>query len=133
MKFDFTKPAQSFFCGVIVTCFQLTAGVAGPLIDMFFQRIEMTRHQVIATKAFSQTISHVTKFVYFGFILKQTQSAPAPLPLWLYFAVIPVAILGNHIATYVLKKLTDNQFYNATQIMLWSIGAVYIGKALFLL
>jgi len=133
VKFDFMKPWQSFFCGVIVTCFQLTAGVAGPLLDMFFQRIDMTRHQVIATKAFSQSISHVTKFIYFGFIVRQAQSASSPLPLWIYFAVIPVAIIGNHFATYVLNRLTDNQFYNATQIMLWSIGAIYISKALFLL
>ena len=133
IKFDFTKPPQAFFCGVIVTCFQLTAGVSGPLLDMFFQKINMTRHQVVSTKAFSQSISHITKFIYFGLIVPKTHDAAAHLPLWIYFAVIPVAIAGSHLAKHILNRLTDVQFYKATQIMLWSIGAIYLGKAALLL
>ncbi len=129
VKFDFTKPPQAFFCGVIVTCFQLTAGVSGPLLDMFFQKIDMTRHEVVSTKAFSQSISHVTKFVYFGLIVPKAHEALLPLPLWIYVAVIPIAILGSHLAKHVLNRLTDVQFYKATQIMLWGIGAIYLGKA----
>ncbi len=129
VKFDFTKPLQAFFCGVIVTCFQLSAGVSGPLLDMFFQKIAMTRHQVVSTKAFSQSISHVVKFIYFGLIVPKASDAAAVLPLWIYIAVIPVAILGSNLAKHVLNRLTDVQFYKATQIMLWSIGAIYLGKA----
>ena len=133
VKFDFTKPAQAFFCGAIVTCFQLIAGVAGPLLDMFFQKIAMTRHQVVSTKAFTQSISHITKFIYFGLIVRNTHETTASLPLWIYVAVIPIAISGSHLAKYVLNRLTDVQFYKATQLMLWGIGAIYLGKALFLM
>jgi uncharacterized membrane protein YfcA len=133
VKFDFTKPLQAFFCGVIVTCFQLTGGVSGPLLDMFFQKIAMTRHQVVSTKAFTQSISHVTKFVYFGLIVPQAVKTTVGPPLWLYVAVIPIAILGSHLAKHILNRLTDHQFYKATQWMLWSIGAVYLVKAAALL
>ncbi len=133
IKFDFTKPLQAFFCGAIVTCFQLTGGVSGPLLDMFFQKIAMTRHQVVSTKAFTQSISHVVKFIYFGVIVPRTMDTTAALPLWLYAAVIPVAIFGSHLAKHVLNRITDKQFYNATQWALWSIGAVYIVKAVLLM
>lgn len=129
MKFDFTIPIQAFACGVIVTCFQLTSGVSGPLLDMFFQKIAMTRHQVVATKAFTQSISHVTKFFYFGAVVPAALDKTAGLPLWVYFAVIPLAILGSHLAKHILNRITDGQFYKATQWVLWFTGAVYLAKA----
>lgn len=131
MKFDFTKPVQAFFCGILVTCFQLTAGVSGPILDMFFQKIAMTRHAVVATKAFTQTISHAIKFFYFTVIVPT--ALDAPLPLWIYLAIIPAAISGSHLAKHILNKLTDAQFYQATQRLLWSIGVVYLVKAALLM
>lgn len=128
-KPNFTKPVHAFFCGVIVTCFQLTGGVSGPLLDMFFQKIDMTRHQVVATKAFTQAFSHVTKFIYFGAIVPHVLDIQADLPLWLYAAVIPLAVAGSHCAKFILNRLTDTQFYKATQWVLWIIGVVYLIKA----
>lgn len=133
INFDFTKPPQAFLCGALVTCFQLTSGAAGPLLNIFFQNIAMTRHQVVSTKAFTQTISHITKFIYFGFVIPKTHETAAPLPLWMYCAVIPAAILGSHLAKYALNRLTDVQFYKVTQIVLWAMGAIYLGKALVLM
>ena len=132
-KFDFTVPGQAFLCGMIVTCFQLTGGVAGPALDMFFQKIPMTRHQVVATKAFTQTISHATKFAYFSLIVSVVTGAQNLLPAWIYLAVIPVAALGTHIGRFALDRLSDVHFYKATQIVLWSIGIVYLAKATALL
>jgi len=133
IKFDFTKPVQAFFCGVIVTCFQLTAGVSGPMLDMFFQKIAMTRHQVVATKAFTQSISHVVKFVYFGAIIPAASKTTEWLPLWIYLAIIPTAVAGSHLARHVLNRMSDKQFYKATQWLLWSIGIVYLVKAALLM
>lgn len=130
-KLNFTKPHHAFLCGILVTCFQLTAGVSGPILDMFFQKISLTRHSVVATKAFTQTISHAVKFIYFAVIVPA--ALDAPLPLWIYLAVIPVAISGSHLAKYVLDRLTDVQFYQATQRLLWSIGVVYLIKAVLLM
>lgn len=129
IKFDFTRPRQAFVCGAIVTCFQLTGGVSGPMLDIFFQKIAMTRHEVVSTKAFTQAISHTVKFIYFGFIVPKATDIDFSLPYWMYIAVIPVAVLGSHLARHVLNRLTDVQFYKATQVMLWGIGAIYLAKA----
>ena len=136
LKFDFTQPLQAFSCGIIVTCFQLTAGVSGPILDMFFQKIDMTRHQVVATKAFTQSISHITKFIYFGAIVPAATSTNITSwlpPFWIYAGVIPAAIIGSHLAKFILEKITDTQFYKATQWMLWSIGIIYLAKAVLLM
>jgi uncharacterized membrane protein YfcA len=133
LKLDFTRPAQAFFCGAGVTFFQLTGGVSGPLLDMFFQKIDMTRHQVVATKAFTQAISHIVKFIYFGAIIPAATGAAEWLPFWIYLAVIPTAVIGSDLAKHILNRLTDKQFYKATQWLLWFIGGVYLVKAALLL
>lgn len=129
VKFDFLRPPHAFWCGVTVTCLQLTSGVAGPMLDMFFQKIALTRHQVVATKAFTQSISHVVKFVYFAVVVPAVIHAPLSVPVWMYLAIIPVAISGSHLAKPILNRITDKQFYHATQWLLWLIGAIYLVKA----
>jgi uncharacterized membrane protein YfcA len=130
IKFDFTKPVQAFFCGALVTCFQLTAGVSGPMLDMFFQKIDMTRHQVVATKSFTQAISHIVKFIYFGAVIPAaSKNAIEWLPWWVYLAVIPTAVIGSNLAKHILNRMSDHQFYKATQGLLWFIGMIYLVKA----
>ena len=48
---DAAKPPQALLSGLMVTGVNLTAGVAGPLLDIFFVRTELTRHVIVATKA----------------------------------------------------------------------------------
>ncbi|MBU6475425.1 MAG: TSUP family transporter, partial [Alphaproteobacteria bacterium] len=132
VKLDFTKPSHAFFCGLAITCMQLMAGVSGAALSMFFQDIDMTRHEVISTKAFTQAISHVTKLAYFGLVVPRAH-AVAGLPPWIYVAVVPAAVLGANIGRHVLNRITDRQFYKATQVTLWALGAVYLCKAALLL
>lgn len=128
-KLDFTKPRQAFICGLIVTGFQLTGGVSGPLLDIFFQTRALTRHETVSTKAFTQAVSHITKFVYFGFVVSTFSTATEGLPLWLCLAVIPLALSGSHLSKYILDRLTDKHFYKATQAALFIVGMVYLVKA----
>jgi uncharacterized protein len=108
------------------------AGVAGATLSMFFQDIDMTRHEVVSTKAFTQAISHVVKLAYFGLIIPRAHVV-AGLPFWIYVAVVPVAVLGANIGKHILNRITDKQFYKATQVVLWGLGAVYLCKAALLL
>jgi uncharacterized protein len=128
-KLDFTKPRQAFVCGLIVTGFQLTGGVSGPLLDIFFQTRALTRHETVSTKAFTQAVSHITKFIYFGFVVSTFSTATAGLPLWLCLAVIPLALGGSQLSKYILDRLTDKHFYKATQTALFIVGMVYLVKA----
>ena len=131
VKFDFTRPLHAFVCGLMVACLHFTAGVSGPLLNIFFQDIAMTRHEVVATKALSQAVSHVLKFVYFSFIAGSMEAASS-VPLWLYAAIVPVAIFGNHLASFILDRMTDKGFYRITQRVLWGLGALYLGRALWM-
>ena len=129
LKLNFTKPGHAVLCGAMVTVFQLTGGVSGPFLDIFFQTNGLTRHQTVATKACTQALSHTAKFIYFSFIVSSPATAWTGVPLWLYFAVVPVAIIGTNASKTVLERLTDKQFYKATQLSLFIIGGIYLCKA----
>jgi hypothetical protein len=64
-------------CGVICTILSLTSGVSGPILDIFFVRSGMTRHAVVATKAMTQSFSHILKIVYFGAVVAAAGSGVA--------------------------------------------------------
>lgn len=128
--FDFTRKSHAMLCGMLVTFFQLTCGVGGPLVDIFFQSRKMTRHEVVATKAITQATAHITKFVYFGFVVSSLgEIIDTGLPIWILLAVIPVAAFGTSLGKTVLDKISDKQFYGATQILLMGIGVLYLIKA----
>lgn len=129
MKLDFTKPAHAFICGLTVMGFHLTGGVSGPLLDIFFQNTSLTRHQTVATKAFTQTLSHGLRVVYFGLISSTLHDGLQGVPLWLFAAVIPVAIGATSLSKKILDRLTDKQFFKATQVALLIVGCVYLAKA----
>ena len=66
IKLDAARPPQAFLSGLTVTGLNLTAGVAGPLLDIFFVRTELTRHAIVATKAATQVFAHLAKIVVYG-------------------------------------------------------------------
>lgn len=130
LKPDFTRPAQAFLCGLSVTALQLTAGVSGPVLDLFFQNRSLSRHAVVATKAASQSISHFAKFVYFGLVVSTLETAVDGIPLWLFLAVPLTALFGTAVSKRLLERISDHHFYRATQIIVMLIGAVYLQKAI---
>src|SRR5690606_4487132 len=66
MARDASPPGQVATCGLAVSALNLTAGVAGPLLDVFCVRTELTRHQLVATKAATQVLSHLAKILVYG-------------------------------------------------------------------
>ena len=60
------------FAGLIVVPVNALTGVGGPILDVFFQRVSLTRHQVVATKAVIQALAHTTKIIYFGVLVGGT-------------------------------------------------------------
>ena len=55
-----------FVTGLLTTVIQLLTGVGGLFLDIFFQKSMLDRKTTIATKAVTQTFSHVVRAVYFG-------------------------------------------------------------------
>ena len=71
-----------FVTGVLTTIIQLLTGVGGLFLDIFFQKSMLDRKTTIATKAVTQTFSHVVRAVYFGSFVGIGDA----VPLWTYRA-----------------------------------------------
>jgi len=137
LSLDITRPGMPYVCGFAITLINLVAGVAGPLLDTFFVRTELTRHQVVATKAVTQTLSHLMKLVYFGLLVSATSSEMsnglALLPWWIYLLVMPCAMLGTTLGTRVLDRMSDVNFRRWSQWIVLALGTVCILRGIYLI
>ena len=128
---DVSKKQIGLLAGMVVVATNLLAGVGGPLLDVFFQRVDMTRHQVVATKAVAQSLGHISKVIFFGFL---TVSASNDWPvLWLVLIAMTASVTGTTLGKKILDKINDEIFFLWTQRILLSVGAVFIVYALYLI
>ena len=129
VKLDAGKPAHALTSGFLVTALNLPPGVAGPLLDIFFVRTELTRHQIVATKAATQVFSHLAKILVYGaplFVAGQTSALP---PLWVFALAIPASMLGTAAGGWVLDRMSDTNFKRWTAWIVTLIGVFYLAKA----
>lgn len=137
LALDITKRGASSICGFIVTSFQLIAGVSGPALDMFYARSPLTRHEVVASKAVSQTLGHLIKLVYFGVLVGVARGEPVAqavhIPWWVYALLAAAAMVGTLAGKQVLDRLPDNHFRKWSQIIIMTVGAVFVLRGLALL
>jgi uncharacterized membrane protein YfcA len=117
-------PAVAVGCGMIATAAQLVAGVAGPMLDIFFIKGQLDRYQVIGTKAVTQSFGHLIKIVYFGALLRVSTD----LPPWIYPVAIACAFTGTRIGTALLARLTDVQFRRWSARLIMAIGLVFAAR-----
>ena len=130
--FDVTKTPVGILAGIVVVGTNLLAGVGGPILDIFFQRVEMTRHQVVATKAVAQFLGHVSKVIFFGGLVASSSSENWP-ELWLLIIVIGASLVGTTFGKKVLDKINDRTFFSWTQAIMLAVGAVLIVRAIYLI
>ncbi len=117
-------------CGAICSVLNLTAGVSGPILDVFFVRSKMTRHAVVATKATTQSLSHLMKIGYFGGILTVGRGQVEP---WLGAMMVALAFVGTTLSTRVLEKMNDASFRLWTRRVVMTIGVFYLASGILLL
>ena len=130
--FDVTKTPVGILAGIVVVGTNLLAGVGGPILDIFFQRVEMTRHQVVATKAVAQFLGHVSKVIFFGGLVVSSSSENWP-ELWLLIIVIGASLVGTTFGKKVLDKINDRTFFSWTQVIMLAVGAVLMVRAIYLI
>lgn len=130
LHLDVERPWHPFSCGMICSALSLTAGVSGPILDVFFVRSRMTRHAVVATKAITQCLSHLLKILYFGALTV----AGATIPPWLAVVMVLLAFAGTSLSRKVLERVSDASFRVWTRWTVTVLGAVYLtsGVKLFL-
>lgn len=112
-------------CGSICTALQLASGVSGPILDSFFVRARMSRQQVVATKAATQSFGHLLKIIYFGGIVP----AAAEVDPWLALVMIGLAFAGTTLSRGVLERMSDADFRKWTRWTVLSIGVFYLASA----
>lgn len=128
---DAQRPLHAFASGLLVTGTNLLAGVAGPLLDIFFVRTTLTRHQIVATKAFTQVFAHLAKIVVYGLALYlAANGALADIPWLAILIAIPFSMLGTMFGKRILDRMTDAHFLGWTRWIVTAIGFVYLVRGL---
>jgi len=130
---DIRKRGQAEFTGFIVQAMNTLAGVAGPLLDVFFVNTDMTRQQIVATKSATQSVSHIIKIVFWtGPILAATGIADTGLfpPLWLLLLAAPTAMTATWTGKQILQRMSDVNFQSWVKWLITVIGLVYFCRAL---
>ncbi|MFN3585293.1 TSUP family transporter [Phenylobacterium sp.] len=132
INLDAAHPPQAFVSGLTVTGLNLTAGVAGPLLDIFFVRTELTRHAIVATKAATQVFAHLAKIVVYGAPLLAAggRAGAGGLPPWPVFALaIPLSMAGTFAGGLILDRMSDVNFKRWTRWIVTGIGVLYLVQA----
>ncbi|UTP39382.1 sulfite exporter TauE/SafE family protein [Phenylobacterium sp. LH3H17] len=128
LRLDAARPAHAFTSGLMVTGLNLLAGVAGPLLDVFFVRTVLTRHAIVATKAATQVFAHLAKIVVYGAPLLTTPNQD--MPPWQLFAVaIPLSMGGTWVGGKILDRMSDVDFKSWTKWIVTGVGVVYLIQA----
>jgi len=128
INLDAAKPRQAFLSGLTVTGLNLTAGVAGPLLDIFFVRTELTRHAIVATKAATQVFAHLAKILVYGAPMFAGGGVGMPPP-WVFGLAIPLSMLGTAAGGAILNRITDVNFKRWTRWIVTAVGVSYLIQA----
>ncbi|WP_397394168.1 TSUP family transporter [Phenylobacterium sp.] len=128
LRLDAARPAHAVLAGLSVTGLNLTAGVAGPLLDIFFVRTDMSRHAVVATKAATQVLAHLAKTVVYGVGLLQLGGQGMP-PVWLLALALPLSFAGTAVGARLLDRMSDAGFRRWTRWIVTGIGVAYLVQA----
>jgi uncharacterized membrane protein YfcA len=131
VEINVERPWQAELCGFLVQTLNTIAGVAGPLLDLFFVKTLLPRQTVVATKAATQVMAHAVKIAFWGWPLlgmlasPEAQDAHFP-PLWMFAAVIPLSMTGTWLGGRVLDRMTDGSFREWTKWIVTVTGVVYL-------
>jgi uncharacterized membrane protein YfcA len=117
-----------FITGVLTTIVQFLAGVGGLFLDIFFQKSALDRKTTLATKAVTQTASHVLRAAYFV----SFGSIGDEIGLWPLLAAIVLAIGGTALAPFVIERMSDHGFRQWTKAIIFSVSGVYLLRAAWL-
>ena len=118
-----------FLTGVLTTVIQLLTGVGGLFLDIFFQKSMLDRKTTIATKAVTQTFSHVVRAVYFSSFTGLSDA----VPWWTFVPAIALSIGGTSLAALVLERMTDVGFRQWTRRVIFAVSAIYLVRGVMLL
>ena len=96
----------------------MLAGVVGPLLNPFFDKLSIKRDQMVSTKSACQLILHLARIgSYAGVVGLDLQKYGVEMVL-----MILAAVLGIYLSRPVGKHITDRQLDIALKVLLTIIG-----------
>ncbi len=129
LDLDIQKRFQAEGAGFVVQALNTVAGVAGPLLDQFFVRTDMLRHEIVATKAVTQVLAHFVKILFWSMPVIAAAGVQALPPWWLILGAAPLSMLGTTLGGKVLDRMSDVNFKRGMKYLVTAIGAVMLMKA----
>jgi len=129
LHLDIQRRGHAIGAGFSVQALNTLAGVAGPLLDLFFVRNAMTRQEIVATKSITQAVSHAIKIGFWSVPLVSASGWGAFPPPWFFAAAIPIAMTSTWLGGLVLKRMDDTGFKRIVKWLVTAIGAVMMARA----
>ncbi len=130
LRLNVARRAHAVLGGAVCTGLMLTAGVSGPILDVFFVQAGLDRRGIVSTKAAVQTFSHFLKLVYFGTALVMSGGGLSP---WVMAMAVLLAVIGTNLSRRLLERMTDVQFIAWSRRIIVAIAAVYLAQGSWLL
>ena len=127
---DITRPGVPYICGLFIMTLQLIAGAAGHVLDMFFQKSDLDRRSIVATKAVCQTAGHMFRIAFFGSLATAWDT---PLPAWQYVTAIGLSLIGTSLAAMALMRMSNESFRQWSRRVVVAVSAVYLARGVWLL
>lgn len=124
--------SHNFIGAALFTLLQLTAGAIGPLLDLLYVNAPLTRQQVIATKAFTQSGMHVMRLLYYGTLgamLHGTFDWPDDLPWPIIIACLAGVMAGTFSSVHIVHRMTDEQFRKILRVLIVIASCYSLWKA----
>jgi uncharacterized membrane protein YfcA len=127
---DITRRGVPYFAGCLIIVLQLMAGAAGHILDVFFQKSQLDRKAIVATKAVTQVMGHVYRIIYFGSF---APTFDASIPWWAYAAAVALTVAGTSLAAVVLARMTNDGFRLWSRRVTIAVSVTYIARGIWLL
>ena len=112
--------------GLLSGFFSMLAGVVGPLLNPFFDKLDIKRDQMVSTKSACQLILHLARIgSYAGVVGLDLQKYGVEMVL-----MVIAAVLGIYLSRPMGRHITDRQLDTILKVLLTSIGTKNVASGL---
>ncbi len=124
------------FLAVIVGILGLLIGATGPLMAPFYLRDDLSKEQIVATKALNQTYGHLLKIPAIIYLSRLQGIHPIKFDylekdnLILIGLMVAAVILGTHYGVKLLKKINEKTFRIVFKVALLAAACRVTYKAI---